>query len=160
PTVRQAAVVRLGVDSFVSAGVNLARTHWALGRADQAAQLAKRVLTHAEAEGDPLTLCFALTWCGCLIPLWRGALPICELATSRLKDHAGKHAFSAYYANGVCFEGVLAAQQGNLTNAEVTLRAGLRTLQLGRWQAFYTVFLTSLAEVLLAMDELEQSLVV
>src|SRR5262249_24909572 len=105
PTVRQTLVVRLCDSSLISAGVNLARINWALGRPDQAAQLAQSVLTHAEAAGDPLTLCFALTWCGCLIPLWRGELPSAELATSRLKDYAGKHAFSAYYANGVCLEG-------------------------------------------------------
>jgi predicted ATPase len=37
---------------------------------------------------------------------------------------------------------------------------GLRALQEGGSQTFYTVFLTGLAEVLLSMDELEESLVV
>src|SRR5262249_62001006 len=74
PTVRQTAIVRAGLDSFLSAGVNLTRIHWAQSRPDRAAQKAQRVVTDAAAGGHPLTLFFAFTWGGCLIPPRRGGL--------------------------------------------------------------------------------------
>jgi non-specific serine/threonine protein kinase len=158
--VRQIHIARFGRDSFVSAGLDVARVHWAQGRPDQAAQMAHNVLTDAEAAGHPVSLCPALTWCGCLIPLWRGELSLAEAAITRLKEHAQIHGFSAYYATGISFEGVLAAGRGELVAAERLLRAGLQHLQQKHSQAFYTIFLTGLAGVLLASGQLAEALAV
>jgi tetratricopeptide (TPR) repeat protein len=105
PAVRRAHLVRLGRDSFISAGSTLALIRWTQGLPDQAAQTAQNVLADAEARDHPISICLALTWCGCIVPLRLGELQIAAGAIARLKDHAQSFGLSAYYANGVCFEG-------------------------------------------------------
>jgi hypothetical protein len=124
PAVRRAHIARLGRDDFISAGSTLSLIRWTQGLPDQPAQTAQDVLADAEARDHPISLCLALTWCGCIVPLRLGALQIAEGAIARLKDHAQSHGLSAYYANGLCFEGQLAAKRGDAAAAERLLRAG------------------------------------
>ncbi len=112
-TVRRAHLARLGRDSFISAGSTVALIRWVQGLPDQAAQTARNILADAEAGDHPVSLCLALTWCGCIIPLRLGELPTATRSIVRLKDHAHSHGLSAYYANGLCFEGQLSGQQGD-----------------------------------------------
>jgi predicted ATPase/DNA-binding winged helix-turn-helix (wHTH) protein len=158
PAVRWAHIARLGRDSFISAGSTVALISWTQGLPDQAAQTAQKVLTDAEARDHPISLCLALTWCGCIIPLRLGSLGTAEHGIARLKHHAQRHGLSAYYANGLCFEGQLAAKRGDVAAAERMLRAGLANLQLTQSETLYTVFLTGLAEVLLASAHLDDAL--
>jgi predicted ATPase len=65
---------------------------------------------------------------------------------------------SAYYANGLCFEGQLAAKRGDAAAAERLLRAGLKSLQQTQSETLYTVFLTGLAEVLMTSAQLDAAL--
>ena len=117
------------------------------------------MLTDAEAGDHPVSLCLALTWCGCIIPLRIGDLQTTQRSIVRLKDHAQSHGLSAYYANGQCFEGQLAAKRGDFAAAEQLLRAGLGNLHRTQSETFYTVFLTGLAEVLMASGQRDESLV-
>ncbi len=149
PVVRRAHIARLGRDSFISAGSTVALIHWVLGRPEQSAQTARDVLADAEAGDHPVSLCLALTWCGCIIPLRRGELQIAQRSIARLKDHAQSHGLSGYYANALCFEGQLSAKQGDVKAAERLLRAGLNNLQQTQSETLYTVFLNALAEVLM-----------
>ena len=87
-------------------------------------------------------------------------LQIAERAIARLKDHAQSHGLSAYFANGICFEGRLAFKRGDSATAERLLRAGLKNLQQTQSQALYTVFLTGLAEVLIRSAHLGEALAV
>jgi len=103
-------------------------------------------------------MCLALTWCGCLIPLRLGELQTAEYAIARLKDEAQSHGLSAYYANGLCFEGRLAFKRGDAATAERLLRAGLKNLQQTQSETFYTLFLTGLAEVLMTPAQLDEAL--
>ena len=148
PKVRRAHLARLGRDSFISAGSTMALIRWTQGLADQAAKTAQAVLADAEAADRPGSMCLALTWCGCLIPLRLGELHTAEYAIARLKDEAQRHGLNAYYANGLCFEGRLALKRGDAATAEGLLRAGLNNLQRTQSETFYTLFLTGLAEVL------------
>jgi predicted ATPase len=66
---------------------------------------------------------------------------------------------SAYHANGLCFEGQLAAKQGDDAAAERLLRAGLKNLRQTQSETLYTVFLTGLAEVLMTSAQLDEALV-
>ncbi len=159
PAVRRAHIVRLGRDSFISAGSTLALIRWTQGLPDQAAQTAQDVLADAEARDHPISMCLALTWCGCIVPLRLGELQIAEGAIARLKDHAQSYGLSAYYANGVCFEGQLAAKRGDAAAAERLLRAGLKRLQQTQSETLYTVFLTGLADVLMTSAQLDEALV-
>jgi predicted ATPase/DNA-binding winged helix-turn-helix (wHTH) protein len=160
PKVRRAHLARLGRDSFISAGSTLALIRWTQGLPDQAAETAQDVLADAEAGNHPASLCLALTWCGCIIPLRLGSLDIAERAIARLKDEAQRHGLSAYYANGICFEGQLAAKRGDAAAAEQMLRAGLNNLRRTQSETLYTVFLTGLAEVLMVSAHLDEALAV
>ncbi|HUO97623.1 MAG TPA: hypothetical protein VMU01_03100, partial [Rhizomicrobium sp.] len=158
PAARRAHIARLGRDGFVSAGSTMAIILWAQGLPDQSAQAARNVLADAEAGNHPVSLCLALTWCGCIIPLRLGDMRTAQRSIARLKDHARNHGLSAYYANGLCFEGQLAAKRGDLVAAERLLREGLKNLRQTRSETFYTVSLTGLAEVLTISAESGESL--
>jgi len=158
PKVRRAHLARLGRDSFISAGSTVALIRWTQGLPDQAAKTAQSVLADAEATDHPGSMCLALTWCGCLIPLRLGQLQTAEHAIARLKDEAQSHGLSAYYANGLCFEGRLAFKRGDAATAERRLRAGLKNLRQTQSETFYTLFLTGLAEVLMTPAQLDEAL--
>ena len=158
PAVRRAHLARLGRDSFISAGSTVALIRWTQGLPDQAAQTARNVLADAEAGDHPVSLCLALTWCGCIVPLRLGKLQIAETAIARRKDHAQSHGLSSYYANGLCFEGQLALKRGDAATAERLLRAGLKNLHQTQSETFYTLFLTGLAEILMTSAQLDEAL--
>jgi predicted ATPase len=105
--------------------------------------------TLAEAlRGDhPFSSCTALTWCGCVIPLWLGDLETAQRSIAQLKEHAQRHDLSAFYAYGNGFEGQLQAACGEFAAAERLLRSGLDILRRVR-NDNYPGFLMSLAEVL------------
>src|SRR5262249_14537182 len=148
PAVRRAHIARLGRDSFVSASCTMAQAHWAQGLCDQSARLARDLLIETQQGDHPLSLCLALTWCGCQIPLWLGDLETAGRSIAQLKDHAEKYSLSGYYAYGTGFEGQLHAKRGDLALAERLLRSALKSLHQGRSETLYTVFLTDLADVL------------
>jgi predicted ATPase len=118
PAVRRAHIARFGRDSLISAGSTVALIRWTQGLPDQAHQMAQNVLAEAEAAGHPVSLCLALTWCGCIVPLRRGDLQIAERAIARLKESAQSHGLGGYYANGLCFEGQLAMKLDALREYE------------------------------------------
>jgi len=159
PVVRRAHLAKLGRDSFVSASCTLAQAHWAQGLLDQSARLARDLLVETQRRDHPLSLCLALTWCGCQIPLWLGDLETAGRSIAQLKDHAEKYSLSGYYAYGSGFEGQLFAKRGNLVLAERLLRSCLESLRQGRSETLYTAFLTDLAEVLAKAGRPGESLV-
>jgi len=159
PAVRRAHIAKLGRDSFVSATCTVAQAHWAQGLVDQSAQLARDLLAETQRRDHPLSLCLALTWCGCQIPLWLGHLETAGRSIAELKDHAEKYSLSGYYAYGSGFEGQLFAKRGNFALAERQLRSCLESLRQGRSETLYTTFLTDLAEVLANTGRFDESLV-
>jgi len=158
PAVRRAHIARLGRDSFISAGATMALIRWVQGRPDQSAQTAQDVLAAAEAGKHPVSLCLALTWCGCMIPLRLGDLATAQSSVARLKEHAQSHGLSAYYANGLCFEGQLATKQGDLAAAQQLFHTGLKRLQQTQSETLYTTFLSGMAEVLMMLGQFSESL--
>ena len=155
PTVRRAHIARLGRDSFISSGATMALIQWTRGLPDKAAATARTVLADAEAGDHVLSVCLALTWCGCVIPLRLGDLQTAEDAIARLKDRASRHGLSAYHANGMCFEGQLAAARGDAVAAVRLLRTGLANLQQTQSETLYTAFLSGLAEMLSILGRAE-----
>jgi len=148
PAVRRAHLAKLGRDSFVSAGCTMAQALWVQGLVDQSARLARDLLAETQRRDHPLSLCLALTWGGCQIPLWLGDLETAGRSIAQLKDHAEKYSLTGYYAYGNGFEGQLLAKQGDLAVAERLLRSCLESLRHGRSETLYTAFLTDLAEVI------------
>ena len=158
PAIRRAHIAKLGRDSFVSANCTMAQAHWAQGLFDQSALMAQDILVETQRRDHPLSLCLALTWCGCQIPLWLGDLETASRSIAQLKEHAEKYGLSGYYAYGSGFEGQLFAKQGNLALAERLLRSCLDSLRQGRSETLYTAFLTDLAEVLAKAVRFDESL--
>ncbi|HEX3350092.1 MAG TPA: winged helix-turn-helix domain-containing protein [Acetobacteraceae bacterium] len=158
PAVRRAHITRLGRDSLISAGASVAMILCAQGLLDQSAQAARNVLADAEAGHHAVSMCLALTWCGCVIPLRLGELETAQRSIARLKDHAQSLGLSAYHANGLCFEGLLLARRGDVAAAVPLLRAGLKSLQQTESETFYTVFLTGLAEILMVSSHRDKGL--
>jgi ATP/maltotriose-dependent transcriptional regulator MalT len=144
-------VVRSGIDHSIWADCIVAHVFWQHGLLDQAAQTSRAALVAAEAAGHPVSLCFALVWCGCAVGLGRGDLETAERSTARLNDTAERHGFSAYYACSLGFAGQLAARRGDPAHAERLLRDSLDRLRRLRYEVFYTIFLGDLAEVLAAL---------
>jgi predicted ATPase len=137
----------------------LAQAHWAQGLLDQSARLARDLLVETHRRDHPLSLCLALTWCGCQIPLWLGDLETADRSIAQLKDHAEKYSLSGYHAYASGFEGQLFAKRGDLVLAERLLRSSLESLRQGRSETLYTAFLTDLAEVLARAGRFGESLV-
>ena len=69
PVERQAQIIRSGMDYSIMAGCFAAEILRLQGLLDQSARMARDVLADAEAEGHPASVCQALAWCGCRIPL-------------------------------------------------------------------------------------------
>ena len=158
PELRRALVVRIGMDHSVYAGCVVALVLWTQGLLDQSAKTAREVVADAEAGGHPLSLCLALNWCGCMLPLRLGDLETAERCIARLKDCAEKQGSSAFLANSLGFEGHLSAARGDLSSAERQLRASLDNLRQARSALHNTPFLSGLAQVLAMMGRFDESL--
>jgi tetratricopeptide (TPR) repeat protein len=158
PAIRGTQTVRFGIDPWIQAQTTAAHVLCQQGLLDQSAQTTRYVLADAHAGDRPLSLCFALMWCGCMVPLERGDLQTAELSIAQLKDHAERHALRGYYASGLAFEGQLAAKRGDTAAAERLLRTSLDELRQTRYEVQYTKFRSGLAEVLAAAGEIDDSL--
>ncbi|WP_426437253.1 ATP-binding protein [Bradyrhizobium genosp. P] len=157
PTIRRAQIVRYGMAySFVVARIVLAQAQWLLGTLDRSVQTMRGVVTDTGSGDHPLSLNFALTWC--LNTLSYGQLETAEPWITWLKDHAGKHAMSSYYACALGFDGLLHTRRGDIAAGEQLLRACLNGLRQAQFEVLYRRFLGGLAEVLLAAGRLEESL--
>jgi predicted ATPase/DNA-binding winged helix-turn-helix (wHTH) protein len=160
PLVRRAHIVRSGIDLSIWARCNEVLILWAQGLPDQSAQIARDVVTDAEVGGHPLSLCLALTWCGCVISLRLGDLEAAERAVNRLKDHAERHGLRRYHGVGLGFEGQLSAKRGDAAAGERPLRTCLDGLTEVPFETHYTAFLSSMAEVLAAVGHRDESLAI
>jgi predicted ATPase/DNA-binding winged helix-turn-helix (wHTH) protein len=158
PELRRAHIVRSGMDHFIDAGCVVAHALWAQGLLDQSAKAAREVVADAQAGAHPLSLCLALNWCGCMLPLRLGDLETAEHCIAWLKADAEKQASSAFFANGLGFEGHLSAARGDLSAAERQLRASLDNLRQARSDLHCTPFLSGLAQVLAMMGRFNESL--
>ena len=156
--VRRTQTVRLGRDIFLLARGTAALILWAQGLPDQSARAALEILAEAESGGVPLSLCLALTWCGCVISFWLGDLETAERSVVLLKEHAARHDLSSYGAYGLGFEGQLFAARGDIVAGERLLRACLDRLRQAKSEGHYTAFLSALAEVLAAAGRFDDSL--
>jgi tetratricopeptide (TPR) repeat protein len=157
PAIQRAQIIRYGMAySYVQARTMLAQTQWLQGMLDQSAQTIGGVLADT-ADGDhPVSLSFALTWS--LVTLSYGQLETAESWITWLKDHAGKHAMSSYYACALGFDGMLHTQRGNFGAGEQLLRDCLSGLRQAQYEVLYNRFLMGLAEALLAANRIDESL--
>ena len=154
PEVRRAHLVRSGMDHSFYVRCVEAHSLWTLGCLDQSAKAARELVADAQTGAHPLSVCMALSWCGCMIPLRLGDMETAERCIAWLKDCAEKQASSNFFANGLGFEGLLFAARGDLSAAERQLRASLD----GCTDLQHTFFLSGLAQVLAMMRRLDEGL--
>jgi predicted ATPase/DNA-binding winged helix-turn-helix (wHTH) protein len=160
PVLRRADIARSGIDHSIWARGIVAHVLCLQGLLDQSAQTSLDLLADAQAGAHPVTLGFALVWCGCHISFRLGDLEAAERSIARLKEHARKHALNSYYACGLGFEGQLSAKRGDLATGERLLRACLAGLREAHYEILCTAFLSDLAEVLAATGNIDDSVAV
>ena len=110
-------------------------------------------MADAQAQSNPASLCLALAWTGCRVSLWLGDLESAERSVALLKEQAGQHGLTTYYACGVGFEGTLGAKRGDVAGGERLARACLDGLYAASWSIGYTIFRSMHAEILIAAGD-------
>jgi predicted ATPase/DNA-binding winged helix-turn-helix (wHTH) protein len=153
PEIRRAHLVRHGYDHWMNSRTLLAQILWVQGFSEQSSRLIQDVLIEAEQTSHPFTLAYALTTTGCLVPLWTGDLQTAQLRISRLKEHAGRHALSSYYAAGLGFEGLLSAARGDRKEGARLIRAAVTELHKTGFYLYWMVLQTGLAEILVGCGD-------
>src|ERR1700730_18202744 len=156
--IRRAHIVRSGIDHSIQANCVVAQVQWLSGLLDQSARTTQEILIDAKAGWHPVSLCFALTWCGCTISLRLGDLDAAERSIAQLKGHAENYALHNYYACGLGFEGLLSAKKGDPAAGERLLRACLDGLRSAQYEVLHTPFLSGLAEVLAMRGQFDAGL--
>ena len=117
-----------------------------------------RFLADAAAGRHPVSFCLALMWCGCMTALRVGDFETAERSSAQLQQHAERYGLKSYYGLGVCFQGRLMFKRGDFAAAEQLHRQGLAHFRQAQFEAAYTVFLSSLAEVLIGLGQLDEAL--
>ncbi|CAA2109455.1 ATP-binding protein [Variovorax paradoxus] len=98
------------IDARVAAHVLLARTVWIQGDAPRALEAARRAVAHARADGNAISLCFAL-FGACPVALWSGELALAREWIPLMLDEAQRRGFVYWHRWAQCFSlGLEAAQ--------------------------------------------------
>ncbi|KRA64066.1 hypothetical protein ASD79_21110 [Caulobacter sp. Root655] len=158
--VRQAHIIREGTIHAIYAQVTVAAGLWAQGRLASSARTTRALTAEAEAGGDPVSLCLALTWCRCPLALRLDDLDAAERLIAQLQALAEKSGLRAYLACAVALEGQLAVQRGDLARGEARLRAGLAALDEARNAMFATPHRIDLAQLLIDQGRADEALAV
>jgi predicted ATPase/DNA-binding winged helix-turn-helix (wHTH) protein len=117
-------IVRFEVDQRVAARSYLARTLWLQGLPDQAMRAAESSVAEAQATDHAISLGLALAMAACPVALRMGDLAAAEHYVDMLLDHSTRHALARWRAFGLCYQGVLIIQRGDLSTGLRLLRAG------------------------------------
>src|SRR5262249_1257511 len=141
-------IFRFQYDQRVVGRAALAKILWLQGFSDQATRVAEGNIDLAQSLNHELSLCNALSLCGCPIALFVGDLAAAQRYVAMLLDHSAKHALPQWHATGRCFDGVLRIRLGNTAAGLSVLRAGLDDLSESRLVPRYLPFLAELAETL------------
>ena len=158
PLERRAQILHFGMDYSILARCIAPHILWLHGLFDRSVQSARDVLADAQEAGHPASICQALAWCGCSIPLRLGDLDSAGYSIALLKDHAERYGFSSYYAFGLGYEGQLSAARGDVVAGAQLLRAALNGLRGTQYENIYTTFLVALAGVLAMAGDFSASL--
>ncbi|HEX8256730.1 MAG TPA: winged helix-turn-helix domain-containing protein [Allosphingosinicella sp.] len=141
----QARTIQFGFDYRNRSRITLARHHWLVGEADQAAALADRTIADAAGMRHPVTLCIALIW-GITVSLWIGDASGSDEKIETFLAHAEKHSLNPYSAVGCGYRGELCVQRGESEAGVALLERALETLHAARYELVTTSFMISLAQ--------------
>lgn len=149
---------RWGLNHSIYAQCVMARVHWNQGRFDRTIQACLSTQAEAEENGNPTSICQALSWCGCSLFLMLGELDLAAEAINRFKQVAQDGDIQSYLISAIGFEGRLLFLKGDFVPAERLLRDALSKLGDAQYTNLYLPFLGRLAELLAADDRAEEAL--
>jgi predicted ATPase/DNA-binding winged helix-turn-helix (wHTH) protein len=155
---RRAGIVRFGLNQSALAKCILANVLWVQGLPDQATRMGATSIDEAKALENPVSLCLALKWGGCMMSLEAGNLSAAERDVAELIRHANIHSLSADYACGLGLRGDLALRRGDIGGGVRLLRAALDGLRQTRIQTLHSMLLGSLANGLAAAGNITEGL--
>jgi predicted ATPase len=115
-------IVRFHVDQWPSARSYLARILWLLGLPDQAVRTAESSVLEARATNHAVSLGDAVAIGACPIALWSGDLAAAEHYVEMLLDHSARHVLGRWRFYGLCYQGMLVIQRGDVDTGLRMLR--------------------------------------
>jgi predicted ATPase len=120
-------------------------------------QTARSSVSEARLLEHPVSFCAALAW-GTALSLKLGDLETAEQWATELDDVAAKHSLDSYYPSATGFRGQLSAKRGDVVTAVPVLRAAVNGTAQAGYYAFYTDFLSHLAQAESAAGHLDEGL--
>jgi predicted ATPase len=142
--------------NYERARIVLARTLWLAGCPDQAVRMVRQTVGEL-AAADPVTVCIALIWGGCVFR-WSGDLPNAEECVERLVPHADRHSLTPYRAVCDGLRGEMLIERGEIETGVDMLRGALATLHAERYELYATGFNSSLAQGLAMVGRHDEAL--
>jgi predicted ATPase len=115
-------IVRFHVDQWPSARSYLARILWLQGLPDQAVRTAESSVLEARATNHAVSLGDAVAIGACPIALWSGDLAAAEHYVEMLLDHSARHVLGRWRFYGLCYQGMLFIQRGDVDTGLRMLR--------------------------------------
>jgi predicted ATPase len=157
PQSRRVRTINLGFEGENLAGAGLARTLWLQGDADQAAELARRVVKEAARYEHPVIVSISLMWTNSVFH-WLSDLATAEEVTQRFVEHADCYSLGPHRASGLGMQGMLALGQGNVEEAVERLQNCLDALRATRYEFLATSFRLALSQGLAATNRFVEAM--
>lgn len=145
-----------GFDHYNRACITFARSLWLRGRPEDAVRLARETVDASASLSHPVTHCIALIW-AISIAEWSESWDDMGAFIERFVAHAERHSLQPYQAVGRCMRGQLAIRRGDAGWGVQEIGDTLVSLRQARYEMLTTGFLTTMAEGLLAMGDLDRA---
>jgi len=139
------------------ATVDLARTLWLRGFADQALRIAQKAIGEAANPDHPVPICIPLVHASKFF-LWTGDLRGASDLIEQLIVHAGRYSLEPYRAVGIALKGELAIACDEPETGLDLLRSALETLRAQQYNLHTPRFIGALAEGLGKTRQIEEAL--
>ena len=150
------STIRFGYDQRTRAMATLARSRWMQGHPEHAVTIARQAIADAQQLNHPISCCIALIYTAPLF-IANGEWDVADDMIEKLLFHANQHALGPYLAVGQALKGELLVQRGEAGAGVTLLRTALETLRNGQYQLLNTMFVSALAEGLIALGQLEEA---
>ncbi len=136
---------RFQFDQRVAARAMLARILWLQGFPDQARRTAESTVDDGRAT-NAVSMCYALALGACPVGLWIDDAAWAEHYTSLLLDYSMCHALPTWRLLGLCFQGALLIQRGDVAGGLRMLRTGFDEAGDGLFAMNHLMFRGEMAE--------------
>jgi predicted ATPase len=123
----------------------LVRILWLQGLPDQARRTAESTVEEGRTT-NAVSMCYALALGACPLGLWIGDPAWVERYTSLLLDFSMRHALATWRLLGLCFQGALLMQRGDLAGGLRMLRTGFDEAGEGLFAMNHLMFRGEMAE--------------